>query len=217
MSRSLVLSAFLCIHCLFGEEVNMGNISETFGHIIYRNFSLLDVAFDVKKIVQGIEAAAAGKNAPLTEKDCINAIHEEQDRKFKLLCQKNLEEAENFMASNGKQQGVVSLEGGKVQYCIIHPGNGAKIGPHSSPFIRSTVQPDGLDIWPPNHEETISLNETIPGLKAGLLGMKENERRVVYIHPDLAYGTKGLSVLQPNALLRFDIEVLKADVCSRSE
>ena len=39
--------------------------------------------------------------------------------------------------------------------------------------------------------------------------MKEGEKRVIYIHPDLAYGTYGS--LPPNSLLIFEIEVVKAN------
>jgi peptidylprolyl isomerase len=39
--------------------------------------------------------------------------------------------------------------------------------------------------------------------------MKEGEKRRLYVHPDLGYGTTGQ--LPPNELLIFDIEVVKAD------
>ena len=40
--------------------------------------------------------------------------------------------------------------------------------------------------------------------------MKEGEKRTVYIHPDLAYGTNGY-LPPPNSLLTFDIEIIKAN------
>lgn len=39
--------------------------------------------------------------------------------------------------------------------------------------------------------------------------MKEGEKRRLFVHPDLGYGTSGH--LPPNALLIFDIELVKAD------
>jgi len=55
----------------------------------------------------------------------------------------------------------------------------------------------------------MSLDEIIPGLKSGLIGMKEGEKRTIYIHPDLAYGSAGY--LPPNSLLTFEIELVKAN------
>ncbi len=190
----------------------MDDVSEAFGHLIYNNFSLLNVPFDIGKIVQGIQDAAEGKKPLITEKECIAAIHCEQEKKFKLLCQTNLKQAEEFLASNAKQDGMISLEGGKVQYKIMVKGKGAAVKNYSTPFVRFTVQSQDAQVLFSNKEESISLDETIPGLKLGLLGMREGEKRILYVHPDLAYKEKGLSVLHPNALLIFDIELLKADV-----
>lgn len=55
----------------------------------------------------------------------------------------------------------------------------------------------------------ISLDETIPGFSKGIVGMKEGEKRTLYIHPDLAYGVNGS--LPPNSLLTFEIEIVKAN------
>ncbi len=198
---------------LFAEETtdpDMAHVSEAFGHLIYRNFTLLNVPFDIAGIVKGIENAAAQKEAPITEEKCIEAIYAVQDKKFKRLCQENRIKAEEFLSTNGKQQGVVSLEGGKVQYKVTAPGKGAAVKHHSSPLIRFTVKPEGGENLLTNKEEAISLDEAITGLRIGLVGMKEGEKRILYIHPDLAYEEKGLSVLYPNVLLTFEIELLKA-------
>ena len=42
-----------------------------------------------------------------------------------------------------------------------------------------------------------------------MLGMKEGEKRKIFIHPEYAYGTKGS--LPPNSLLTFEIEIVKAN------
>ena len=64
-------------------------------------------------------------------------------------------------------------------------------------------------------EEKICLEEVIPGLRSGLVGMKEGEKRIVYIHPDFAYGTSGC--LPPNALLTFEVELVQANAPSIEE
>jgi peptidylprolyl isomerase len=40
--------------------------------------------------------------------------------------------------------------------------------------------------------------------------MKEGEKRTIYIHPDLGYGTSGM--LPPNSLLTFEVEIMKSHV-----
>jgi len=62
---------------------------------------------------------------------------------------------------------------------------------------------------------TIPLDQTIPGFSKGLVGMKEGEKRRLFVHPDLGYGTMGQ--LPPNELLIFDIEVVKADTADEKD
>ena len=38
---------------------------------------------------------------------------------------------------------------------------------------------------------TIPLDQTIPGFSKGIVGMKEGEKRRLFVHPDLGYGTTG--------------------------
>ena len=193
-------------------ESEMEDVSEAFGHIIYNNFEKLHVKFDLEKIVQGIRNAAEGKQPPLKETKCIELIHSEQEKEFKILSQENRKKAESFLKTNSEKEGVICMEGGKLQYLVLKSGKGPLVKARSSPLVRYGVKLlDGTDIWPPNQEEPINLEGTIPGLKAGLVGMKEGEKRMLYVHPDLSYHEKAFFMLLPNALLTFEIEVLKAD------
>jgi hypothetical protein len=56
---------------------------------------------------------------------------------------------------------------------------------------------------------TLYLNNTIPGLSHGLLGMNEGEIREIYIHPDFVYGTssdfgKGQAIIATVELVSLD-------------
>jgi len=55
---------------------------------------------------------------------------------------------------------------------------------------------------------TVPIDQTIPGFSKGIVGMKEGEKRRLFVHPDMGYGTTGQ--LPPNSMLIFDIEVVKA-------
>lgn len=192
------------------NAAEIGKISEAFGHVISKNLENIGVKFDMNQVIKGLHDAVAGKDSPMSEMECIQAIASVQEKVFKQQCAENLKRADAFLASNSKTNGVVAIEDGKVQYQITEEGNGAVIEAHYSPLIKYTGKHlDGSVFGTSKEEETISLDEIIPGLKAGLLGMREGEKRIVYIHPDLAYGTNGY--LPPNSLLTFDIEIIKAN------
>ncbi len=192
------------------ELADIAKISEAFGHVIGKNLENIGVKFDMAQVIKGLQDAANGKDSPMSEMECIQAIASVQEKVFKEQCVENLKRAETFLAENSKHDGIVSLEEGKVQYVVSEKGNGAEVEAHFSPLIRYTGKYlDGSVFGSSKEEEMISLDEIIPGLKAGLLGMREGEKRTVYIHPDFAYGTNGY--LPPNSLLTFDVEVVKAN------
>lgn len=221
--RILCLLGVISFSALFAEEksadqsstpvaqaTDIAKISEAFGHVIGKNLENIGVKFDMAQVIKGLQDAIAGKSSPMTEMECIQAIASVQEKIFKEQCVENLKRAETFLAENSKQQGIITLEEGKVQYVVSEKGEGAEVESHFSPLIRYTGKYlDGSVFGSSKEEEMISLDEIIPGLKAGLLGMREGEKRTVYIHPDFAYGTNGY--LPPNSLLTFEIEVVKAN------
>jgi peptidylprolyl isomerase len=224
MKREIRLLSFLAIFAigsLSAEEkpeaqnstnqtAEIARLSEAFGHVIGKNLENIGVKFEMAQVIKGLQDAIAGKESPMSEMECIQAIASVQEKVFKEQCTENLNRAEKFLSDNAKTDGIVSLEAGKVLYRINEKGSGAEIESHFSPMVRYTGKYlDGSVFGASKEEETISLDEIIPGLKAGLLGMREGEKRTVYIHPDLAYGTNGY--LPPNSLLTFDIEIVKAN------
>ena len=189
---------------------DIAKISEAFGHVIGKNLENIGVKFDMAQVIKGLQDAMAGKESPMTEMECVQAIASVQEKIFKEQCLENLKKAESFLAGNSKSDGMVSIEEGKVQYVVTSTGEGDQVETHFSPLIRYTGKYlDGTVFGESKEEEMISLDEIIPGLRAGLVGMKEGEKRTVFIHPDLAYGTNGY--LPPNSLLTFDVEIIKAN------
>ncbi|MBM3207589.1 MAG: FKBP-type peptidyl-prolyl cis-trans isomerase [Chlamydiae bacterium] len=212
------IAALMIFSSLYGEEntssakeqPEIGKISEAFGHLIGKNLESLGFEFDMQAVVQGLKDASAGKISPMTEVECIQAITTIQETAFKEQSQINLAKAEEFLKKNKKTKNVVSLEKGKVQYKIEKEGSGNSVKTNLSPVIRYVGKfLDGKVFGESKEDEHIALDEMIPGLQTGMAGMKEGEKRVIYIHPDMAYGTRG--TLPPNSLLTFEIEVVKAD------
>jgi peptidylprolyl isomerase len=192
------------------EALDISKISEAFGHLIGKNIETLGIKLDLVQVIKGLEDEAAGKSSPMTEMECVQAISTVQENLFKKQASENLVKAEEFLAKNEKEKGIVSLEKGKLQYKIDKEGQGAIVEDHFSPLIRYTGKfLDGTVFGSSKEDEMISLDETISGFSKGLLGMKEGEKRTLFIHPELGYGTSGY--LPPNSLLTFEIEIVKAN------
>ncbi len=192
------------------SHVEISKISEAFGHLIGKNIESMGVQFDIQYVIKGLKDAAEGIDSPMTEMECVQAITEAQEFAFKEQSEVNLKAAEEFLKKNGKAEGTVSIAEGKVQYKVDKEGAGEALSETGAPMIRYTGKfLDGTVFGSSKEDERISLDELIPGLKAGLAGMKEGEKRTIHIHPDLAYGTR--SALPPNSLLTFEIELVKAN------
>ncbi|MFS8564005.1 MAG: FKBP-type peptidyl-prolyl cis-trans isomerase [Rhabdochlamydiaceae bacterium] len=192
------------------DVTNVSRISEAFGHLIGKNLDTLGVQLDVAQIVKGLQDAAAGKDSPMTDMECIQAIASVKESNFKQQAVDNLKRANEFLSANSTKSGVVVLEDGKLQYKIEKEGQGSSVAEHSSPLIRYSGQLiDGTVCEASTETELMSLDETFKGFAKGVVGMKEGEKRTLYIHPDLAYQTS--AGLPPNSLVTFEVEVVKAD------
>jgi len=198
--RMLFLSLFATLS-LVAEETTQ--ISETFGHLIGKNLKSLGLDLDMDLVVKGMKDHAKGKEAPLTEDQCRQAVFAKQSTT-------NLEAAESFLKENAKNNGIITLAEGKIQYKVEKQGEGSKVESSDSPLIRYVGKYlDGTVFGQSRDDEILSLDGAIPGFTKGIVGMKEGEKRTLYIHPELAYGTKG--ILPPNSLLTFEVEIVKAN------
>ncbi len=195
------------IQDLKAEQISV--LSEAFGHMLAKHIQSLGINFDVAQLVKGLQDAHQGKTSPMDEMKCIEAIGQARQAGFLRLAKKNLQDAEQFMQETAKKEGVRIIEEGKLYFRIEQAGEGATVATGNSPLIRykgSFI--DGKVFGASKEDDLVSLDETIPGFSRGLLGMKEGEKRTLYIHPELAYGTNGQ--LPPNSLLVFEIELIKA-------
>lgn len=186
--------------------------SEAFGHFIGRNLKAPGVNFDIESIIKGMREGAAGKPAPMSDKDYEELMAKIQEQAYTQLAAENLKKANEFMEANAKTDKIVIVEPGKLAYIIEKEGQGAVVPEHGTPeiqytgkYIDGTTFGSSADAGGPI---TLPLDQTIPGVGKGIAGMKEGEKRKIFIHPDLGYGTAGQ--LPPNSLLIFEVEVVKA-------
>lgn len=198
---------FLFLGTTAFANVDNAKLSEALGHMIGKNLQSLDVPLDLEAIAKGLQDQAAGLSSPMTEDVCVQAL-------IKLQEEQNLNEALSFLDANRKREGVVALEEGKLQYEILKKGEGEQVQLYNSPLVRLKNEKDIFESSP--KDEILALDETITGLKLGIIGMKEGEVRKLYIHPDLAF--KESHRLDPHnySLLIFEVEILKADASSEA-
>lgn len=193
--------------------IDISKVSEAFGNFIGRtlNNPSIGIKFDIDAVVKGIKNGYEGKPSPLSEKEYEEAIMTLQERGIARLADENMKKADDFMKDNAKATSVVQIEPLKLQYIILQQGTGPKVDEHGSPLIAYTGKFQDGTVFGSSDESgpiRINLDRTIPGFSKGIVGMRQGEKRRLFIHPDLAYGTKG--ELSPNALLIFDVEVISA-------
>lgn len=193
------------------KDIDFSKLSETFGHMLGKNLESLGFEIQLAKVFQGIEQAFDGKDAPMSESECYQAISVIQEHKRGIEAKENLAKAEAFLKENAKKKGMIVLEDKKLQYTVEQKGKGEVVKAGNSPKIRFVgTFLDGTEFAKSEQEEHITLNEDfLAGLNKGIVGMKEGEKRKIYIHPDLAFKDKG-SVFPPNSMVSFEVEVVKA-------
>lgn len=194
-------------------EIDMKKLSEAFGHFIGRNLKSPGVSFDLDSIIKGMREGAAGKPAPMTDQEYEAMMLKVQELAFNRLSEDNLKAAETYLAKNAQDPNVKSIVPGKLQYIVLQEGTGPAVPEHGTPSIKYTAKYIDGTVFDSSEAAggpiTIPMDQTIPGFSKGIIGMKEGEKRRLFVHPDLAYGKTGQ--LPPNSALIFDIEVVKAD------
>lgn len=199
--------------------IDMDKVSETLGHLLIKQLNNPAFSFNIEKIVEGMKAASSGKASPLSEAEYEEQILAIQEKIFLKTSEKNLNEAVSFLEKNQKEPGIVVLSD-KLQYKILQEGaENTGITNDMKPLVHYTGKLMDGTVFATSVESknpiTLSLKETIAGFSSGLIGMKKGEKRVLYIHPELAYGMA--SHLPPNSLLVFEVEVLETNVALEPE
>jgi FKBP-type peptidyl-prolyl cis-trans isomerase len=119
---------------------------------------------------------------------------------------------EAFLAEKKKEEGVVTLPS-RLQYRILKAGEGRKptdtetvVIHYRGTLVNGTEFDSSYRIGQP---ATFAVQSVIPGWREALKLMAVGSRYQLFIPPELAYGSKGLSPnIGPNATLVFEVELL---------
>ncbi len=223
MLKQWILSALILFSSpLLAEEkseaVDYGRLSETLGHLIVRQLNQPGFSFELDRVIQGMKDEREGKPSPLTEEEYEQMVSTLQEQQFVQTAEQNLVEATTFLHNNASKEGIQTVDE-KLQYQVSQAGKGETVGPDSVPLIHYKGKLIDGTIFATSEGMSqpiaLPIKQSIPGFAKGIVGMKEGEKRVLYIHPELAYGLSGH--LPPNSLLIFEVEVVKANAIDPSE
>jgi len=198
------------------EEAGRGNaradMSYAFGMLLADDLMDTGLEFNYDAFIRGFRDVMENRRTLFSMDEALEKINDAFAATQAETNERNLAEANAFLAANGARPGVTVTPSG-LQFELISEGSG------EMPNISDTVlvHYQGADIYGNVFDSTygngepveIPLDRVIPGWSEGLRMMREGSKARLYIPPDLAYGERGASGIIPaNAVLVFDVELL---------
>jgi FKBP-type peptidyl-prolyl cis-trans isomerase FklB len=194
-------------------------VSYALGRNFASNLKQGGVDCDVKALLAGINDALTGAPPKLTDEQCgavLERFSQEMEQKAMTRVQqtamKNQKEAKEFLAQNGKREGVQTTPSG-LQYRVVTQGKGA------TPTLADTVKCNYKGTLLNGTEFDASARHggpaefpvqgVIPGWTEALQKMKVGDKWQLFIPAGLAYGMNPPGPpIEPGSLLVFEIELL---------
>lgn len=131
------------------------------------------------------------------------------------IIRKNKEDFAAFLIENAKNEAVVVLEEGKLQYQVIEKAKGRKPTPNSFVTVHYTGKLLDRTVFDSSEERgepaKFKVSQVIIGWQKALLHMHKGEKCRVFIASDLAYGDEGAGKIPGGAGLIFDIHLLDVE------
>jgi len=171
------------------------------------------VDLDAAMVLRGMKDALSDSKPLLTPDEVGAAINELQGEAQKNAEERNMKEADDFLAANKTKDGVVTLPSG-LQYKILTAGTGAKptasdtvVCNYSGRLINGTEFDSSYKRGKPAE---FQVGGVIKGWTEALQLMPVGSKWQLYIPSDLAYGARGAGggAIGPNQALIFDVELI---------
>ena len=157
--------------------------------------------------------------------EAVNAYAEKLNAEYEeyvaQVTEENLAAAEEFLAQNRENEGIIVLPSGDLMEVLSEdetlgatPTSTDSVLVDYDLYLLDGTQVDsGTDV-------TFSLTSLIPGFVEACTNMKVGQECYVYIHPDYGYGESGTSSIEPNSLLWFRIYlkgIVEAEAAEKAE
>ena len=232
MKRLLLVAALAATQTVFAAEATTpttasssafaneeAKVAYSLGFIFGKNNASALENLDVEKFVAGFKDGYGAKQALLTDEEIKKTLTDYKERRmaqqqedFQKQAQENKERGEAFLAENGKKSGVITTASG-LQYEVLTQGASTKPTPtdtvevhYEGKLTDGTVFDSSISRGQP---ASFRLDQVIAGWTEGLQLMSVGSKYRFVIPAALAYGEMGAGTIPPNAVLVFDVELLK--------
>ena len=220
---TIILSISLLVPFCWAEEQaplkdQKAKDSYSLGYEFGSNLKRQGVEVDADVLFSAVRDAMDDKKPVLSTeeiRDTLKQLRQKvivlQDRRFRELAAKNLEEGKAFLAANKTKEGVVTLPSG-LQYKMLKEGNGPspKATDAVTVHYRGTLI-DGTEFdssYRRCEPAAIHVNGVIRGWTEALQLMKVGSKWQIFVPSELAYGEDKFGRIPPNSILIFEIELL---------
>lgn len=115
---------------------------------------------------------------------------------------------EQFLASNGSEDGVVTTKSG-LQYKVIKPGEGASPSVSDTALVKYEGRLRDGTVFDANEQTPMPVGGVVPGFSEALQLMQKGGEYRIWIPSELAYGEASPGPELPaNSLLIFDVTLM---------
>lgn len=196
----------------------MDKVSYSIGYDIGSNFKSQNININSDPFESGFKDGLGGKTPAMSPDQMQATLTGFQKQMMQKSMQQQQQQAtSNLTASNAylkkmaSQAGVKELAPG-LYYQVITPGKGKTPGAKDIVTVNyEGTLPDGTvfdSSYKRGQPATFQVNQVIPGWSKTLQKMPVGSTWMVYMAPDLAYGTYAPPQIGPNQALTFKIELI---------
>lgn len=196
-------------------ETDEQKLSYIFGVQVGQGLKNEGVDIEMDAFTAGIKDMLEGNKPQIDQASAQALVQQYQQKKQMEMAEtaaKKQQEANDFLAKNAKEDGVVVTATG-LQYKIIEEGTGKSPTAQDKVVAHYTGKLLDGTVFDSSHERgepaTFPVSGVIKGWQEALPLMKEGAKWQLVIPANLAYGDRGIgNVIGPNETLMFDIELV---------
>lgn len=194
---------------LFFEPMhaNTKELGEQIGYMIGDYFN--DSGIQYEDIIKGIRNYQQGIEPKLTEKEFKMLFHQVALKRSKAEAEESLMLSEELLNRVKDEEGILEIVPHKLYIKEIQSGLTSNVLKDEGKFhitCRTVHDKVLLDTRTNDTPVLQHLHQAILGFTQGVKGMHEGERRLLYIHPSLAYDDSPL--FEPNTALIIDVKLI---------
>jgi len=194
-------------------------VAYSLGFIFGKNNAAAIENLDIDKFVAGFKDGYKGQQGLLSEEDIKKTLTNYKERRmaeaqadFQKQSTENKVRGESYLTENAKKTGVTTTSTG-LQYEVLTQGTGIQPKPTDTVEVHYEGKLTDGTIFDSSIQRgqtaSFRLDQVITGWTEGLQLMKAGSKYRFTIPSGLAYGEMGAGTIPPNAVLIFDVELIK--------